>query len=175
MKSCILCYYRFTKAADKFGIRTVIISLKSKRFMKFIFQLFSFLFLTSFISLNASKQRIELTIVRELFRLRNEHKADSAEQYFADTVLVYMKYLRNIPKNSITKSDKSFWKAHPKNKFEIMEPIQIISRAGETIAIIYGKEFLDGKDFKYEKIELKFDRYNKIYSYRGFNWNGKMK
>ena len=71
------------------------------------------------IPLTEKKQaRIEITIVNELFRLRNEHKADSAELLYADTVMVYMKYLRNIPRRVITKADKSFWKAHPKNKFE---------------------------------------------------------
>ena len=66
------------------------------------------------------QERVEIKLVNELFRLRNEHKADSAELYFADTVQVYMKYMRNVPKKKITQSDKSFWKAHPKNKFEII-------------------------------------------------------
>lgn len=114
------------------------------------------------------QERIEIKIVHELFRLRNEHKADSAEQYFTDTVAVYMKYLRNIPKKVITKSDKSFWKAHPKNKFEITVPVQIKEVAGITTAIIIGKEYLDGKGFIYERIEIKFNRDKKIYSFRGF-------
>ncbi|MCY7311499.1 MAG: hypothetical protein LH619_12030, partial [Chitinophagaceae bacterium] len=80
------------------------------------------------------QEKAEMKIVYELFRLRNEHKADSAEQYYADTVRVYMKYLRNIPRKLITRSDKSFWKAHPKNKFEITAPVQIARVAGITIA-----------------------------------------
>jgi hypothetical protein len=110
----------------------------------------------------------EIKIVYDLFRLRNEHKADSAEQYFADTVLVYMKYLRNIPRKKITQSDKSFWKAHPKNKFEITAPVKITVVAGITTASIIGKEYLDGTTFQYEKIEIKFDRNKKINSFRGF-------
>ena len=116
------------------------------------------------------QQRTELEIVKNLFRLRNEHKADSAEQYYADTVKVYMKYLRNIPRKIITRSDKSFWKAHPKNKFEITAPVQIARVAGITIATVFGKEYLDGSTFQFEKIEIKFDRNKKIYSYRGFKW-----
>lgn len=112
----------------------------------------------------------EIKIVHELFRLRNEHKADSAEQYFADTVLVYMKYLKNVPKKTITKSDKNFWKAHPNNKFEMTAPVQITTKAGITTAIIIGKEYLDGTSFQFERIELKFDRNKKINSYRGFKW-----
>jgi hypothetical protein len=114
------------------------------------------------------QERAELKIVQELFRLRNEHKADSAEQYFADTVLVYMKYLKNIPKKIVTQSDKSFWKAHPKNKFEMTAPVQIKVVAGIATATIFGKEYLDGKAFQYEKIEIKFDRNKKINSFRGF-------
>jgi len=116
------------------------------------------------------QEKAEMKIVYELFRLRNEHKADSAEQYYADTVRVYMKYLRNIPRKLITRSDKSFWKAHPKNKFEITAPVQIARVAGITIATVFGKEYLDGSTFQFEKIEIKFDRNKKIYSYRGFKW-----
>lgn len=114
------------------------------------------------------QQRIELQIVDDLFRLRNEHKADSAEQYFADTVTVYMKYLRNVSKKTITQTDKQFWKAHPKNKFEITKPVTITDAAGVSTAIIIGKEYLDGEDFQLERIEIKFNRNKKIYYYRGF-------
>ena len=117
------------------------------------------------------QERVEIKIVYELFRLRNEHKADSAEQYYADTVRVYMKYLRNVPRKKITQSDKSFWKSHPKNKFEITAPLQIRDVAGITTVTIIGKEYLDGSAFQYEKIEIKFDRDKKIYSYRGFKWH----
>ena len=116
------------------------------------------------------QERTEIKIVYELFRLRNEHKADSAEQYYADTVLVYMKYLRNVPRKMITQSDKSFWKAHPKNRFEITAPVQITTKAGITIVTIIGKEYLDGAAFQYEKIEIKFDQDKKINSFRGFKW-----
>ncbi|HMU46064.1 MAG TPA: hypothetical protein PKC72_06835 [Chitinophagaceae bacterium] len=115
-----------------------------------------------------SQQRIELQIVHDLFRLRNEHKADSAEQYFADTVAVYMKYLRNVSKKKITQVDKQFWKAHPKNKFVITRPVTITDAGGVTTAVIIGKEYLDGSDFQFERIEIRFDRNKKIYYYRGF-------
>jgi hypothetical protein len=125
----------------------------------------------SFSSTQHAPQAGELQLVQDLFRLRNEHKADSAELLFADTVQVYMKNLRNIPRRTITRADKQFWKAHPKNKFEIMAPIQVMTRAGGiTTAIIYGKEYLDGQSFQYEKIEIRFNRHKKIYYYRGFNW-----
>jgi len=32
-----------------------------------------------------------------------------------------------------------------------------------------GKEYLDGVTYKNEKIEIKFDRDKKIFSYRGFS------
>jgi hypothetical protein len=118
------------------------------------------------------QERPEIKIVQDLFRLRNEHKADSAEQYYADTVKVYMKYLRDIPRKKITQSDKTFWKAHPKNKFEMTRPVQVNIVAGIATATIFGKEYLDGTSFQYEKIEIKFDRNKKIYSYRGFRLKG---
>ncbi len=108
----------------------------------------------------------ELRIVQELFRLRNEGKADSAEQYFADTVKVYMKYLRNVPKQTITRLDRAFFKAHPKNKFEITMPVQLTTKAGITTAIIMGKEYLDGTTFGYERIEIRFNRNRKIDYFR---------
>lgn len=114
------------------------------------------------------QERKEIQIVKELYRLRNEHKADSAEQFFADTVKVYMKYMRNVPKKKITESDKQFWKVHPKNKFDITEPIRLIDGTGNTTAIVVGKEYLDGTNFQYERIEIVFDRYKKIISLRGF-------
>ena len=114
------------------------------------------------------QERTEIQIVQDLFRLRNEHKADSAEQYFADIVKLYMKYLRNVPKKKITQSDYKFWKAHPKNKFEITEPERLSIRDGATTAIIVGKEYLDGTSFQYERIEIVFDRNKKIISFRGF-------
>ena len=116
------------------------------------------------------QERMEIKIVHELFRLRNEHKADSAEQYYADTVRVYMKYLRNVSRKKITQNDKIFWKAHPQNKFEITAPVKITVVAGITTATIIGKEYLDGAAFQYEKIEIKFDRNKKINSFRGFKW-----
>jgi len=137
--------------------------------MIFILNIF-FIFSAAGTTVPASQQdRKEIKIIHDLFRLRNEHKADSAEIYFADTVLVYMKYLKNIPRKKITQSDKIFWKAHPKNKFEITAPVQLTLIGGVTTAIIIGKEFLDGTSFKYEKIEIKFDRNKKINSYRGFS------
>jgi hypothetical protein len=118
---------------------------------------------------NQPQERVEIQIIRELYRLRNEYKADSAEQFFADTVKVYMKYLRNVPKRTITESDRKFWKAHPKNKFEITEPIRLIESGGTTTAIVVGKEYLDGTHFQYERIEIVFNRLKKIISFRGFN------
>lgn len=120
---------------------------------------------------STAQEQPELRLVQEVFRLRNEHKADSLEAFYADTVKVYMKYLRNIPRKIVTKSDKAFWKAHPRNKFEMTEPVQLSRQGSTVVATIYGKEYLDGTSFKYEKIELKFDRNRKIYSYRGFNWS----
>lgn len=108
-------------------------------------------------------QKTEKEIVYDLFRLRNEHKADSAEMYFADTVQVYMKYLRNVPKQKITQSDKQFWKQHPRNRFEITGPVQITTKAGTAIAIVIGKEYLDGTGYQREKIEIRFNREKKIY------------
>lgn len=117
-----------------------------------------------------NRQRIEIKIVHDLFRFRNEHKADSAELLYADTVQVYMRYFRNIPRSQITKSDKAFWKAHPKNKFEMTEPVQILDKDGIIKAIIIGKEYLDGKSFKYEKIEIRFNQHKKIIYFRAINW-----
>ena len=131
-------------------------------------------FVTAGIPNTESKQeRIQIQKVKKLFQWRNEHKADSAELLFADTVLVYMKYLRNIPKKIITQSDKFFWKTYPDNKFEITDPIQITTNGGIVTAIIFGKEYLNGKDFQYEKIEIKFDRQNKINYFRGYKWKKK--
>jgi hypothetical protein len=132
--------------------------------------LYVFLACVAAATLSPAQENTELKIVQELFRLRNEHKADSAEQYYADTVRVYMKYLKNIPKKIITQSDKKFWKAHPNNKFEMTAPVQIRVAAGTTTATIIGKEYLDGGSFQYEKIEIKFDRNKKINSFRGFKW-----
>lgn len=136
--------------------------------MKFIL----FMLLTGFAGNVPEKEmkqeRLEVRIINELFRLRNAHKADSAELLYADTVLVYMKYLRNIPRKVITKSDKGFWKAHPKNKFEIIKPVQVTDVKGIPTAIIIGKEYLDGKDFIYERIEIKFDKNKKINYFRGY-------
>lgn len=116
------------------------------------------------------QERPEIKIVQELFRLRNEQKADSAEQYFADTVKVYMKYLRNVPKQTITRLDKIFFRSHPKNKFEMTAPVQLSTKEGITTATIIGKEYLDGTSFKYERIEIKFDSKKKINYFRAFNW-----
>jgi hypothetical protein len=137
--------------------------------MTFILTILWYLFVSGIHHQEPGQESGEKKIVQELFRLRNEHKADSAELYFADTVQVYMKYLRNIPRKTITKADKAFWKAHPKNKFEMTAPVQITTRAGITTAIVMGKEYLDGVSFKNEKIEIKFDRDKKIFSYRGFS------
>jgi hypothetical protein len=113
-----------------------------------------------------NQERPEIKIVHELFRLRNEHRADSAEQYFADTVLVYMKDLRNVPKQTITRLDKSFFKSHPKNKFEMTTPVELSTKDDIVTAIIIGKEYLDGTTFKYERIEIKFDRNKRINYFR---------
>lgn len=116
-----------------------------------------------------SQEQTEIKIVKDLFRLRNEHKADSAELYFADTVQVFMKYMRNVPKAKVTLSDKQFWKAHPKNRFEMTSPPSLQVKNGFPIVTVIGKEYLDGKTFKLEKIEIKFNAQQKIISYRGFN------
>ncbi|HMK25299.1 MAG TPA: hypothetical protein VK483_04650, partial [Chitinophagaceae bacterium] len=98
------------------------------------------------------------------------HKADSAGRYFADTVLVYMKDLRNVPKQTITRLDRSFFTSHPKNKFEIIKPVETVTKDGIVTAIIIGKEYLNGTGFKYERIEIKFDRNRKINYFRAFKW-----
>lgn len=48
----------------------------------------------------------------------------------------------------------------------MIKPIEIMTTAGITMAIVIGKEYLDGASFKYEKIEIKFDR-NKKYFHSG--------
>jgi len=134
------------------------------------FILYTILAIVTAGAVQPEQDRTEIKIVQELFRLRNEHKADSAEQYFSDTVRVYMKYLRNVRKEMITSSDKSFWKAHPKNKFEITDPLQIKDIAGIATVTIIGKEYLDGTTFQYERIEIRFDQNKKINYFRAFNW-----
>lgn len=136
--------------------------------MIYLLQFLVVLYLYGNTSSFSTVQKTEKEIIYDLFRLRNEHKADSAELYFADTVKVYMKYLRNVPKRVITQSDKQFWKQHPRNRFEITEPVQIMTKTGITIAIIIGKEYLDGTHFQREKIEIRFNRDKKIFYYRGF-------
>lgn len=138
----------------------------------YILHLILLLLLTGVFVPQQSVQWTEREIVYDLFRLRNEHKADSAELYFADTVQVYMKYLRNVPKRKITQSDKQFWKDHPKNRFEMTAPVQISTKAGITTAIVYGREYLDGTTFQNERIEIRFNRHKKIYYYRGFRVKG---
>ncbi len=118
------------------------------------------------------QEPVEKKIVHELFRLRNEGKPDSAEQYYADTVLVYMKTLRNVPKQTITRLDRIFFKAHPKNKFEMTKPVEIVTKDGIVCAILIGKEYLDGTTFKYERIEIRFDRNRKINYFRAANIKG---
>jgi hypothetical protein len=113
-----------------------------------------------------------ILIINELFRLRNEHKADSLEKFYSDIVLAYMKYLRNVPRKEITRSDKQFWKRHPKNKFVMTSPVQIKVEAGITKAIVIGKEYPDGSNYQYERIEIKFDRNKKINSFRAVNIKG---
>jgi hypothetical protein len=120
--------------------------------MSFLHLLFAFYFLGE-PRPSAFFQKTEKEIVYDLFRLRNEHKADSAEQYFADTVLVYMKYLRNVPRERITQLDRIFFKSHPKNKFEITAPVHLTTLAGITTAMVIGKEYIDGTSFVFERIE----------------------
>jgi hypothetical protein len=101
--------------------------------------------------------------------LRNEHKADSAGLYFADTIAVYMKNLRNVPKTVVVNSDKQFWKKHPHNKFEITAPILIERKKDYAKATIYGKEYLDGVHYQKERIEIRLNYQQKIIYYRGFH------
>jgi hypothetical protein len=80
-----------------------------------------------------------------------------------------MKTLRNVPKQTITRLDRIFFKNHPKNKFEITKPVTITTKDGIVTATIIGKEYLDGTSFKYERIEIKFDRNRKINFFRAYN------
>lgn len=126
------------------------------------------LFLIIFFTCGHPPQQEEIKIVENLLRLRNEHKADSAENLYADNVLVYMKYLRNVSKKKITQNDKIFWKSYPKYRFEITSAIQVHKVKGMTTAIVYGNEFLDGVTIKKEKLEIKFDPYKKINYFRAY-------
>ncbi len=115
-----------------------------------------------------NQEPTEIKLVNEWFRFRNEHKADSAELYFADTVQVYMKYMRNVPKAKVTASDKQFWKNHPKNKFEMTTAPTLKFIDSIAIVTVMGKEYLDGINFKKEKIEIKL-KDQKIISVRAVN------
>ena len=119
-----------------------------------------------------AQEQEEVSLIRTLYRLRNEHKADSAGMFFADTVVRYMKYLKNVPRSAVVASDKAFWKAHPGNRFEITGPVSIEQRNGQTVGVLTGKEYLDGSSFRRERIEIIFNRNKKIISFRGFNSGG---
>lgn len=119
-----------------------------------------------------AQEQEEVSLIRTLYRLRNEHKADSAGIFFADTVVRYMKYLKNVPRSAVVASDKAFWKAHPGNRFEITGPVSIEQRNGQTVGVLTGKEYLDGSSFRRERIEIIFNRNKKIISFRGFNIGG---
>lgn len=119
-----------------------------------------------------AQEQEEVSLIRTLYRLRNEHKADSAGMFFADTVVRYMKYLKNVPRSAVVASDKAFWKAHPGNRFEITGPVSIEQRNGQTVGVLTGKEYLDGSSFRRERIEIIFNRNKKIISFRGFNIGG---
>ena len=45
--------------------------------------------------------------------------------------------------------------------------------SGVITVTVIGKEYLDGKKFQREKIEIKFDKKGRIYSFRGFTLNSR--
>ena len=47
--------------------------------------------------------------------------------------------------------------------------VKKIRKIGHSMEFEQIKEYLDGKDFKYEKVEIKFNQKKKIFSYKAFN------
>jgi hypothetical protein len=120
-------------------------------------------------SLQILSQRDSLiSIVTELFRLRNEHKADTIEKLYSDTLLTYFKYFKNVSKKEVTKSDKHYWATFSKDKFIFTEPVQIILDSSQTKAVVIGKQYQDGTNFLNERVEIQFDKHRKINSVRAF-------
>jgi len=115
-----------------------------------------------------SKKDSLILIVTKLFRLRNEHKADSIELLYSDTVKSYLKNLKNISKNIITKSDKHYWAKYKSDNFIITDPIQIIMNSLGDKAIVKGRQCYDEKRCYDEIVEIGFDSTRKINYVRAF-------
>jgi hypothetical protein len=115
-----------------------------------------------------SKKDSLISIVTELFRLRNEHKADSIELLYSDTVKSYFKNLKNVSKNIITKSDKQYWTKYKSDNFNITDPIQIVIDSLGDKAIVKGRQCYDEKRCYDEIVEIGFDLTKKINYVRAF-------
>lgn len=115
-----------------------------------------------------SKQDSLISIITKYFRFRNEHKADSTELLYADTVISYFKNLKNISKTTITASDKQYWAKYKADNFFITDPIQIILNSIGNRAIVKGRQCFDEKKCFDEFIEIHFDTDNKINYVRAF-------
>lgn len=115
-----------------------------------------------------SKQDSLISIVTKYFDFRNKHKADSAELLYADTVVSYFKNLKNIPKTTITASDKQYWTKYTSDNFFITDPIRILLSSDVNRAIVKGRQCYDEKKCFDEFIEIHFDAGNKINYVRAF-------
>lgn len=114
------------------------------------------------------KQDSLISIVTKYFGFRNEHKADSAESLYADTVISYFKNLKNISKATITASDKQYWAKYKADNFLITDPIQIILNYAGDRAIVKGRQCFDEQKCFDEFVEIHFEANKKINYVRAF-------
>lgn len=116
-----------------------------------------------------SEQEMLSSQVIEYIRLRNEHKADSMELFYADTLARYFKNIKNSSKSDATQSDKRYWRSFPNDEYVITGPVQIIgdSAAGKR-AMVAGDYCRTPKKCQPMVLEIGFGIDNKITSVRAY-------
>lgn len=108
------------------------------------------------------------TIIENYLKYREAHDAESLDELYSDTLIMYFKYLRNCSKELVKKSDADYWNKYSKDSFHLKSEPEFIITGDSAKAIVQGLQCKTDKDCIDQIVEIKFNSNNKINSVRAY-------
>jgi hypothetical protein len=116
------------------------------------------------------QQKIDLLseLVKSYLKVRTAHNAEALNEYYADTLEHYYKYLSNSSKEKVMAAEKKYWTSFKVDSFLVKSEPEITIDSTQIQAIVKGLQCVNPNDCIEEIMVLQFNPSFKIISVKAY-------
>jgi hypothetical protein len=118
--------------------------------------------------LKAQQEHILSETVKAYLSIRLAHNYEGMNEYYADTLDNYYKYLENCSKSKVMEAEKKYWTSFKTDSFIVKAEPEIIIDSTQIQATVKGLQCIKPDDCIEEIMVFKFNRSFKITSVKAY-------